>query len=209
MRLNQPKVVVKTASKEVGHPKMWYQIRLLTLWFIVQNFVQLKNITIRNACKHIERMGGVFEYSNDDGVVWSMVASTQEQIRRLYYEGDKAFDEFERTIRSKHVPDYHDRPFKAQLRKLAGEMGKRKIIVLPILSSAIMYVLGLLRVEGICKNSEVEFPGTGREVDAEKVRFVPDGQGHWTLKGVSLTALHPVLDKEGWEAIVGHVRQVV
>jgi hypothetical protein len=89
--------------KQVGHPKTWYQIRLFTLRFLVQHVAQCESISIRAACKRIEEMGGIFEYVNDDGKAWSKVASTREQIRHLYYEGEKAFDEFERTIRSEFV----------------------------------------------------------------------------------------------------------
>jgi hypothetical protein len=187
--------------KDKGHPKMWHQIRLFTLWFLIQHVGHLKNINIRNACKRIQAMGGVFEYINEKGVAWSKVASEGEQIRRLYYDADRAFGEFERTIRSKFVPDYQSRPFKHQLRALAREISNREIIIIPVLSLAIRFVLRLLREDGVCRNHTIDCPDTGYEVDTTKARFLPDEKGHWIMKGIRLSEPYPLLDNEEWKSI--------
>ena len=105
--------------KNVGHPQMWYPIRLFTLWFIVQHIAYLQNINIRNSCKFIEQMGGVFEHIDADWVSWSKIALTAEQIRRLYYEAEKAFPAFENMVRSKFVSGRQARPLRASASKVS------------------------------------------------------------------------------------------
>jgi hypothetical protein len=187
--------------KEVGHPKMWYDIRLLTLWFIVRHFASLENMNIRDACKRIEQMGGVFEHINDEWVAWSRVASTAQQIRRLYYDGESAIDKFESAIRSKSVPDCRARPLKLQLQNLAIEMARRKILILPVLEYAMQFVLRTLREDRICGNHTIEFLDAAHEADTGKLKFAPSENGRWVLKGVPLSDPHPFLNGEDWEQI--------
>jgi hypothetical protein len=189
--------------KRPGRPKMWYDLRLFTVWLLVQHIAQGVGANIDHACKIIEQMGGIFEFMDDDEGLRSRVASKQAQIRQLYYDAEKAFIKFERTVRSKFVNDNCKLTLKEQLLRIAKEIGNRKIIIAPILSFAMIFVLRCLREDGICTNHLLEFPNTSTNMKLAQMHFAPDGHGRWFMKRAPPSADGPFLSEQEWDRIFG------
>ena len=76
----------------VGRPKVWHEIRLFTLWLIVQTWALRNNCKIDTACHHLEKYGGLLR---DTETGSEALVSGSERIRRLYYEANTELDAYE------------------------------------------------------------------------------------------------------------------
>jgi hypothetical protein len=168
-------------SKRQGRQEFWYPLRLFTLWFVIQNIASFQRSPINQACDQIAKMGGIFEFFDDDLGVRNKLASSPARIRRLYYDAEKAFDIFEQDLR-RELSNSQSPSLKEQLDRLARDMASKQVVIPPIISLAIKFVKGCLRSEGICHDDSFEIPEPSEtEVDIRRVKFVSDGHGRWRL----------------------------
>src|ERR1700730_6396935 len=84
-----------------GRPKKWDYVKLFSLWCIVQSFVQNTQDQdqiekIRNSCRLIKQHGGIsgLDIHFHEGQSFRGVA-TVERWRRLYYEAEEKFSQYE------------------------------------------------------------------------------------------------------------------
>jgi hypothetical protein len=82
----------RPAPRESGRPKLWHQMRLFTLWLIVETWAIRQNHSIDGACRQLEKIGGLLQ---DTRVEATTLTTNSKRIRRLYYEAAAELDKYE------------------------------------------------------------------------------------------------------------------
>jgi hypothetical protein len=82
-----------------GRPQEWDYIQLFTVWYIVRYFLEGTTLGIRDICRRIARKGGLYGLSFHEEQSTHSV-KTQERLRRLYYEAEDAFANYEKQYKS-------------------------------------------------------------------------------------------------------------
>jgi hypothetical protein len=90
-------------AKPAGRPRKWSRTRLFALWIIVETYARLGNNNIDNACDDLERSGGLFELTEENGtLVERPIVLCKGRIRRLYYDAQRKIYNFENETIPKH-----------------------------------------------------------------------------------------------------------
>jgi hypothetical protein len=154
---------------KTGRPETWSYIRLFTLWVVVEACAKFKAAKIDEACRFVEGMGGVFEYTGYDASSYDpsnfqhffrAFAAKYSTIRRLYYRANKEFDSYEETYKDRFRPGLKLSLIKNRLMVHAHQFADEKanFIQLEFLSiMACVFVNGHLYIDGTL--SLPDFPG--------------------------------------------------
>lgn len=95
----------RPAPRESGRPKLWHQMRLFTLWLIVETWAIRQNRNIDRACRQLAKIGGLLQDVRDGETI---LTTNSTRIRRLYYEAGLALEKYEIEYREMFKFDRKD-----------------------------------------------------------------------------------------------------
>ena len=82
----------RPAPRGVGDARIWHEMRLFTLWLIVETWALIEDGNISSACHQLEQAGGLVEIGFRKTKV---LAKNWKRIRSLYYDANAALNNYE------------------------------------------------------------------------------------------------------------------